>query len=51
MSTISPGSSQNLQPGQQIIVTNGYVKKQQKVDTGELQRTRTCKKDWEERQL
>jgi phage-related protein len=40
-----------FRPGQQIIVTNGYVKKQQKVDTGELQRARTYKKDWEERQL
>jgi phage-related protein len=37
--------------GQEIIMTNGYVKKQQKVDMGELERARTCKKDWEERQL
>ena len=37
--------------GQEIIMTNGYVKKQQKVDTGELERARTYKKDWEERQI
>src|SRR5216683_8309671 len=36
--------------GQEIIMTNGYVKKQQKVDTRELERARTYKKDWEERQ-
>ncbi|HLZ56262.1 MAG TPA: type II toxin-antitoxin system RelE/ParE family toxin [Ktedonosporobacter sp.] len=35
--------------GQEIIMTNGYVKKQQKVDTGELERARKYKKDWEER--
>jgi phage-related protein len=40
-----------FQQGQQIIVTNGYVKKQQKVDTGELERARTYKKEWEKRQL
>jgi phage-related protein len=33
----------------EIILTNGYVKKQQKVDTGELERARTYKKDWEQR--
>ena len=32
-------------------MTNGYVKKQQKVDMGELERACTYKKDWEERQL
>ncbi len=37
--------------GREIIMTNGYVKKQQKVDTRELARARTYKKDWEERQL
>ena len=37
-------------PGQQIILTHGYVKKQQKVDVGELQRARSYKKDWERRQ-
>ncbi|MGI9059331.1 MAG: type II toxin-antitoxin system RelE/ParE family toxin [Ktedonobacteraceae bacterium] len=37
--------------GREIIVTNGYVKKQRKVDTGELERARTYKKVWEERQL
>jgi hypothetical protein len=30
-------------------MTNGYVKKQQKVDTRELERDRIYKKDWEER--
>jgi len=33
----------------EIILTNGYVKKQQKVDTGELERARSHKKDWEQR--
>jgi Gp49-like protein DUF891 len=37
--------------GPEIIMTNGYVKKQQKVDTGELERARIYKKDWEERQI
>ena len=37
--------------GREIIITNGYVKKQRKVDTGELERARTYKKDWEKRQL
>ena len=37
--------------GQEIILTNGYVKKQQKVDMGELARARAYKKDWEERHL
>ena len=36
--------------GREIIITNGYVKKQQKVDTRELERARMYKKDWEERQ-
>ena len=39
-----------FEPGQQVILTNGYVKKQQKVDVGELQRARSYKKDWERRQ-
>jgi Phage derived protein Gp49-like (DUF891) len=39
-----------FEPGQQIILTNGYVKQQQKVDVGELQRARTYKKDGERRQ-
>jgi phage-related protein len=34
----------------EIIMTNGYVKKQWKVDTRELERARTYKKDWEQRQ-
>jgi hypothetical protein len=33
----------------EIILTNAYIKKQQKVDTGELARARTYKKDWEQR--
>jgi hypothetical protein len=37
--------------GREIIMTNGYLKKQQKVDTGVLERARTYKKDWERRQL
>ena len=37
--------------GQEIILTHGYVKKQQKVDERELERARTYKKDWEQRQL
>jgi phage-related protein len=37
--------------GREIIVTNGYVKKKQKADMGELERARTYKKDWEKRQL
>jgi phage-related protein len=37
--------------GQEIILTNGYVKKQQKVDMGELERARRYKKDWEERHI
>ena len=36
--------------GREIIMTNGYVKKQQKVDTRELERARNYKEDWEERQ-
>lgn len=35
--------------GQEIIVTNGYVKKRQKVDTGALDLARRYKRDWEER--
>src|SRR5260370_10552745 len=35
----------------EIIVTNGYVKNQQKVDMGELDRTHTYKKDCEKRPL
>lgn len=35
--------------GREIIVTNGYVKKQQKADTNELQKAREYKRDWEVR--
>jgi phage-related protein len=37
--------------GREIILTNGYVKKQQKVDTRELARARTYKHDWEQRHI
>lgn len=40
-----------FQQGQEIILTNGYVKKKQKVDMRELERARTSKKDWERRHL
>ena len=33
--------------GQEIIIANGYVKKKQKVDIGELERACSYKKDWE----
>ena len=36
--------------GREIIITNGYVKKKQKADIGELERARSYKKDWEKRQ-
>jgi Phage derived protein Gp49-like (DUF891) len=36
--------------GREIILANGYVKKRQKVDTGELERARIYKSDWEQRQ-
>jgi phage-related protein len=35
------------QPGQRIILTNGYVKKSQKLDSGELATAREYKRDWE----
>lgn len=35
--------------GREIIVTNGYVKHQQKVDEGELKKARKFKADWEGR--
>lgn len=35
--------------GRVIVLTNGYVKKKQKLDPTELQRAREYKKDWEER--
>ena len=38
-----------FQPGQVIVVTNGYVKKQQKLDANELARARAYRRDWEER--
>lgn len=38
-----------FQQGQEIIMTKGYVKKQQKVDTSELERARKYKADWQAR--
>jgi phage-related protein len=35
--------------GQELILTHGYVKKQQKVDARELERARSYKKDWKQR--
>lgn len=35
--------------GREIILTNGYVKKRQKVDERELAKARAYKRDWEER--
>jgi phage-related protein len=37
--------------GQELILTHGYVKKQQKVDARELERARMYKKDWKQRHL
>ena len=37
--------------GQELILTHGYVKKQQKFDARELVRARSYKKDWEQRHL
>jgi hypothetical protein len=38
-----------FQPGREIVCTNGYVKKAQKVDVNELDRARRYKADWERR--
>jgi len=35
-----------FQPGREIIVTNGYVKKRQRLDSRELQRAREYRQDW-----
>ena len=35
--------------GQELILTHGYVKKQQKVDARELERARSYQKDWKQR--
>jgi len=35
-----------FQPGREIIVTNGYVKKRQRLDPRELQRAREYRQDW-----
>lgn len=36
--------------GQEIVLTNGYVKLRQRLDARELNRARTYKQDWERRQ-
>lgn len=38
-----------FQPGQIIICTNGYVKKSQKLDPGEVAQAERFKADWERR--
>lgn len=38
-----------FRPGQRIIMTNGYVKKGQKLDPKELEKAKRYKRDWEER--
>ncbi len=38
-----------FRPGQEIVVTNGYVKTQQKLDPAEVERARRYQRDWEER--
>jgi phage-related protein len=38
-----------FRPGQEIVCTNGYVKKAQKLDTDELDRAKRYKTDWETR--
>jgi hypothetical protein len=38
-----------FQPNQEIVCTNGYVKKSQKLDQGELAKAERYKIDWEQR--
>ncbi len=38
-----------FQPGRWMVLTNGYVKKAQKLDPRELERARRYKADWESR--
>ena len=38
-----------FQPGRQIVVTGGYVKKSQRLDRRELERARRARQDWEMR--
>jgi hypothetical protein len=38
-----------FRPDREIILTNGYVKKRQQLDLGELERARRYKADWEAR--
>jgi hypothetical protein len=37
--------------GLELILTHGYLKKQQNVDARELERARSYKKDWKQRYL
>lgn len=39
-----------FQPGQEIVVTNGYVKRQQRLDAAELGRAQRYQQDWRQRQ-
>jgi phage-related protein len=38
-----------FRPNQDIVCTNGYVKKSQKLDPGEIARAERYQKDWERR--
>jgi phage-related protein len=38
-----------FQPNREIVCTNGYVKKSQKLDPGEIARAERYKADWERR--
>jgi phage-related protein len=38
-----------FRPGQEIVCTNGYVKKRQKLDPHELAKAERYKADWEQR--
>ncbi|MBA3416905.1 MAG: type II toxin-antitoxin system RelE/ParE family toxin [Chloroflexia bacterium] len=38
-----------FQPEREIVCTNGYVKKSQKLDPAEVARAERCKTDWERR--
>jgi phage-related protein len=39
-----------FRPGQEIVCTHGYVKKSQRLDSGEVARAVRRMRDWEERQ-
>jgi hypothetical protein len=40
-----------FRPNQEIVCTNGYVKKRQKLDRGELAKAERYKADWEQQHL